>query len=154
MRHQFSPCPDSSFLQHDTAMEPADQPTRNLIVDLARSGAPTVLWVDDDLFFLTLAEQTLRLRGFNTLMAQSAAEALMLLERALIDSVVLDYHLPDMNGLDLAQRVKTRWPDMPLFLYSGMVCHPDYQSLFQATFQKGSNCMDQLVQQLSALREV
>jgi CheY-like chemotaxis protein len=131
-----------------------EQPVEDLPNNLATTGAPTVLWVDDDLFFLTLAEQTLRLDGFNTLIAQSASDAMDVIEYSFPDAIVVDYHMPEMTGEDLARQIKRRWPHLPIFLYSGFLYSPDSHSPFDATYQKGHNCMDQLVARLSEFKAI
>jgi CheY-like chemotaxis protein len=131
-----------------------DQPVEELPNDFGATGMPKVLWVDDDLFFLTLAEQTLRLDGFSTLIAQSPSDALALIEYSFPDAVVVDYHMPEMTGEDFAREIKRRWPHLPIFLYSGFLYSPDSHSPFTATFQKGNNCMERLVARLSELKTI
>jgi two-component system, NarL family, response regulator DevR len=51
--------------------------------------------------------------------AASAKEALLLVEQTRPSMVTLDLHLPDMSGLDLAQRLRKRWPELKILLLSG-----------------------------------
>jgi CheY-like chemotaxis protein len=46
--------------------------------------------------------------------AGSAAEALDLLTRRDVDVVILDYNMPGQNGLELAEDLRRRRPDMPI----------------------------------------
>jgi CheY-like chemotaxis protein len=46
--------------------------------------------------------------------AGSAAEALELLDRRDVDVVILDYNMPGQNGLELAEELRRRRPDMPI----------------------------------------
>ncbi len=62
---------------------------------------PTVLIVEDTEFFLNLARETLQ-RGYDTLCARSAVEALSLLRDRRVDLVVLDLTLErDDDGLEV-----------------------------------------------------
>jgi CheY-like chemotaxis protein len=53
--------------------------------------------------------------------AGSAAEALSVMEGRSVDVVVLDYNMPDRNGLDLAEELRGRFPDMPIALATANV---------------------------------
>ncbi len=154
MIHQFDIRIPLSYRVEDYRAPLIEEPVEDFPNDVAAAGRPTVLWVDDDLFFLTLAEQTLRLEGFSTLIAQSASDALALIEYSFPDAIVVDYHMPEMTGEDLARQIRRRWPHLPIFLYSGFLYSPDSHSPFDATFQKGHNCMDQLVARLAELKTV
>jgi len=56
--------------------------------------------------------------GFKLLVATSAAEALQLFVSHLVDLVLLDYHMPGMNGDVVAEQMKAREPDVPIALLS------------------------------------
>ena len=67
---------------------------------------PLVLIVDDNEQNAKLARDVLRAAGFRTIEAESGAEAL---RRASIDRpdvILLDIRLPDMDGADVARRLK------------------------------------------------
>jgi two-component system cell cycle response regulator DivK len=67
---------------------------------------PLVLIVDDNEQNAKLAREVLRAAGFRTTEAGSGAEAL---ERATVDRpdvILLDIRLPDMDGWDVARRLK------------------------------------------------
>jgi CheY-like chemotaxis protein len=46
--------------------------------------------------------------------AANAAEALDLLASRDVDVVILDYNMPGQNGLELAEELRRRRPDMPI----------------------------------------
>jgi two-component system cell cycle response regulator DivK len=67
---------------------------------------PLVLIVDDNEQNAKLARDVLRAAGFRTIEAESGVEAL---ERATVerpDVILLDIRLPDMDGADVARRLK------------------------------------------------
>ncbi len=77
--------------------------------------------MDDDPAFLELAELKLEseLDGFEVLPAESAEEALEILESDEVACVVSDYDMPGCNGLDILDRVRERCPEMPFVLFTG-----------------------------------
>ncbi len=79
-----------------------------------------VLLVDDDsLVSMNTANMLIDL-GHTALEALSAAEALELLECGeKFDVVLTDYAMPDMNGLDLAKRIRQIMPALPIVLATG-----------------------------------
>ncbi|MEO0322476.1 MAG: sigma-54 dependent transcriptional regulator [Myxococcota bacterium] len=65
-----------------------------------------VLIVDDDVLFQRTLARALRAEGFEVSGAHSAAEAREALPREGPDVVVLDYQLPDANGLGLLEELQ------------------------------------------------
>jgi two-component system, NtrC family, response regulator AtoC len=72
--------------------------------------SPTVLVVDDEQLIRWSLVTRLTDEGYETVEAGSAAEAL---ERAAegVDLILLDYRLPDENGLSVLKQVKEKSPD-------------------------------------------
>ena len=48
--------------------------------------------------------------------AESAEEALQALQKEQPDVLLLDLGLPEMNGIDMAQEVRKRWPDVKIII--------------------------------------
>jgi CheY-like chemotaxis protein len=46
--------------------------------------------------------------------ASNAEEAMALLEQQPVDVLILDYNMPGKNGLELAEQLRARYPDMPI----------------------------------------
>ncbi|MCU1307289.1 MAG: response regulator receiver protein [Acidobacteriaceae bacterium] len=80
---------------------------------------PTVLCVDDFKPGLQTRKSFLEQFGFNVLTASSGAEGLKLLQHHHIDAIVLDYRMPEMDGEELAKRVRKISTSLPLLLLSG-----------------------------------
>ena len=57
-------------------------------------------------------------RGYEVLVATSGEEALQLVASHLTDLVLLDYHMPNMNGDVLARHIKDTQPDIPVAMLS------------------------------------
>lgn len=81
------------------------QPARNANGHEATRGA-TILNVDDNEAMLFARSTLLRREGFEVVEAHNGNKALQLLESYSPNVVLLDVHLPDMNGLDICRQIK------------------------------------------------
>ena len=89
-----------------------------------------VLLVDDDILVSMGAADMLLDLGHSVTEAQSGAHALNLLESDLrFDVVVTDYAMPGMNGFELAQRIKSSHPRLPIILATGYAELPAHRSI-------------------------
>jgi two-component system OmpR family response regulator len=76
-----------------------------------------LLVVDDEANICALLAQTLRLVGFDVQTAGSGGEALAAADRFQPDLLILDVMLPDIDGFDVARKLRGSGHDMPvLFL--------------------------------------
>ena len=80
---------------------------------------PTVLCIDDFEPGLHTRKIFLEHFGFKVLIASSGAEGLRILKSHHIDVIVLDYRMPEMDGEELALRIRQLSVKMPLLLLSG-----------------------------------
>jgi DNA-binding response OmpR family regulator len=67
-----------------------------------------ILIVEDDIVFCKLLTRFLTKNDFQVLDAQAGKEALNLLESNSFDLAILDYRLPDMNGIDILKKIKRK----------------------------------------------
>jgi len=82
-------------------------------------GLPRVLCVDDEPNLLAALRRSLRGR-FEVSLAQSALDALQALEHAGPFAIVItDLCMPGMNGIELLDRIRARWPLTARILLSG-----------------------------------
>ena len=80
---------------------------------------PTVLVVDDEALLRMDAVDILENKGFETLEAKSAEEALKILrERPDVRLVFTDVNMSGMTGVELAEHIHSRWPDIRLVVTS------------------------------------
>jgi len=86
-----------------------------------RPGRATVLCVDDDRAFLDLETELLERRAddLEPVAATSGEEALRVLDDRDVDCVVSDYDMPGMDGLELLDAARARYPDLPFVLFTG-----------------------------------
>ena len=82
-----------------------------------------ILVVDDEPGLRRLACQTLERAGYATLEAEDGAQALRLLEQhdGVVALVLSDIRMPNLDGIELEQICRERWPAMPVILMSGEV---------------------------------
>ncbi len=81
----------------------------------------TVLVVDDDPEVRRVAAEMLRAVGHDVRELASGAEALACLQQARPDVVLADVAMPMMNGVELAEAARRRWPGLPVLFMTGYV---------------------------------
>jgi len=81
-----------------------------------------VLVVDDEASVRTLIERVLELEGYGVLGADSGAEALALLKDHPVDAMLVDKHLPEMNGYEVIQAARDVQHDVAVVL---MTAYPE-----------------------------
>jgi CheY-like chemotaxis protein len=69
-----------------------------------------VLVVDDDELERALIADRLAERGINTLQAANGAEALSMLQGTPVQVVVVDWHMPVMDGIEFTERFRAELP--------------------------------------------
>lgn len=79
---------------------------------------PHILIVDDEENHRKSLAIGLRLEGFAVSEAQDGEHALAWLEREEPDLAIVDLMMPGINGLDLARRIRSRYPDVRIVLTS------------------------------------
>jgi DNA-binding NtrC family response regulator len=75
-----------------------------------------ILIVDDDLQFGKMLDRELSHNGFRIHLAETAREALKMIEELRIEAVVTEMKLPDMNGFVLLETIKDRFSSVPVIL--------------------------------------
>jgi two-component system NtrC family response regulator len=76
----------------------------------------TVLVVDDEKNYLVVLEDLLEDEGYKVLTASSGAEALELVARAPVDTVLSDIKMPGISGIELLDKLLAFDPDLPVIL--------------------------------------
>jgi DNA-binding NtrC family response regulator len=69
---------------------------------------PTILIVDDDADFRESLSETLEDLGHDAIVVPSGAAALRVLAQEQVDAVIVDYRMPDMDGIELLKAVRAR----------------------------------------------
>src|SRR5439155_20013501 len=81
----------------------------------AATGRAHVLLVEDDRAVGRVVTQFFS-DVYDVRQALTGAEALAILRREPVDAVVLDYRLPDRNGLQVLGEIASAWPSLPVVM--------------------------------------
>ena len=84
-----------------------------------RSNGKNVLVVDDDHAVCQIVQRMLSDEQYQVQTSQSVADALEAVEQKPFHAYVMDYKLPDGSGLDVAERIRSKWGATPIILISG-----------------------------------
>ena len=79
----------------------------------------SILLVDDDDGVREAASEMLGELGLSVVEASNGPEALNLALPDHISVAVLDYAMPEMNGVELAAHLRSRWPTLPVIFVTG-----------------------------------
>src|ERR1043165_9732666 len=72
----------------------------------AAAAGKTILVADDESHILHVVSLKLRNAGFRVLTARDGQEALEMAQQSHPDLLITDYHMPQLSGLELCQRLK------------------------------------------------
>jgi two-component system repressor protein LuxO len=97
------------------------------------SPLPTLLLVDDDGNILEALKRALHNIEANIIDFQSPLAALEYCQTHQPDVVISDQHMPDMNGCELLEKIKRRWPNSQRIILSA---YQDFD-LVSAAFSSG-----------------
>lgn len=90
-------------------------PEKDLVASMVH-----VLYVDDEPAILDLGAILLKKFGkFDVKTASSGLEALDYLHQDTYEAVISDYQMPGMNGIELLQKVRSQFGNIPFILYTG-----------------------------------
>ena len=132
----------SSF-KVDVAIQPgqytADE-TNNITFDSQAFANLKVLIVEDNHLNVLIIESFLKQRGFVTSIAENGAEALKVLETQAFDLILMDNHMPIMDGIEATQRIRKLPPpacETPIFACTADVFAETQRNMLKA----GVECM-------------
>ncbi len=75
-----------------------------------------VLLVDDEIDFLEVMSQRMKARGLEITTAESAEQAISIIEKKSFDAVIMDFQMPGMNGMEALKIIKNNKPEMQVIL--------------------------------------
>ena len=77
-----------------------------------------ILVVDDNPITARWVESLVRRMGFEVIVAFDGEDAIHQLAEQPVGTVISDVEMPVMNGFDLLQFIRLRWPELPVILMS------------------------------------
>ncbi|MFQ5553822.1 MAG: response regulator [Acidimicrobiia bacterium] len=97
-----------------------------LQLDVPEDATPArVLVVDDSIGARAVVSGALASSGFSTSVASSVADALEMLRTQGADAVVVDFSMPQEDGIALVDQVRARFSDLPVVMLSGVATPED-----------------------------
>jgi signal transduction histidine kinase len=78
-----------------------------------------LLIIDDEHMILELTSMVLSSRGFDVSAVDNAQDGYELIEREQPAVVLLDYMMPNINGLDALKEIRERFPDTYVIMFTG-----------------------------------
>lgn len=78
-----------------------------------------ILIVDDDPIICRELQKELKRNFHPTYTANNSKEALEILNKNKIDIILLDIFMPDIDGLDMLEKVKAKWPSIEVIIITG-----------------------------------
>jgi CheY-like chemotaxis protein len=84
-----------------------------------------LLCVDDSQGVLEYEKALFERSGYIVVTTASAREGLRLVMMSNFDAVLLDYHMPEMNGHQLAAEIRRIRPETPVVMFSGEEMIPE-----------------------------
>lgn len=115
----------------------------------------SILIIDDDEQVRELLYQTLSTAGYSACLASSGMEAIRALKQVPIDAVVLDLVMPEMDGFEVLQHVKSdsKLRDIPVFVMTGKDLTKNERAALKketaALIQKNGDWKESLLTQLN-----
>jgi two-component system response regulator CpxR len=114
----------------------------------------TILCVDDNEQVLSVRCFLLETRGYRVIAAQTAQEALEVLERSApgsLDLVLCDLLMPQMDGNELVRRAKQLHPGLPAMIVSGTVNTFDRALHADVFLPKGASSPAEMIERIRVL---
>ncbi|MBN2003277.1 MAG: response regulator [Anaerolineae bacterium] len=92
------------------------------------SEQPVILIVDDEISARATLEAALFLENYTLIFANNGQEALAHLEADPPDAILLDVMMPEMNGFEVCQRIKTheKWRHIPTIIVTALDSRDDF----------------------------
>jgi len=78
-----------------------------------------ILVIDDEAIVRISCERTLAPEGYQVRVASGGREGLVFLEKEPFSLVLLDLKMPDIDGIEVLNIIKEKWPDTKVVIITG-----------------------------------
>lgn len=79
-----------------------------------------ILLVEDESDIASFVRQGLSEEGYEVTWVVEGEKALELVEQTPVDLVLLDIRLPGLSGIEVLQRIRDRWPKLPVIMLTAL----------------------------------
>lgn len=101
-----------------------------------KGNGETILLVEDQEDTRKITQKILHTLNYKTILAKNGQEALELFDtNHHVDLLLTDFSMPHMNGLELAQKIRTQAPQLPIIVTSGYVNQAQWEN-YPSVFDK------------------
>lgn len=111
----------------------------------------TIFYVDDNTKSRRVLTSVIKSCGFDVVSAGDPVEALSLLRKCSFDLALLDYQMPRLTGSQLAQKIKSAKPNVPVVLISGFSALPPVELIFVDAHVGRGATLDELLDTMRSL---
>ncbi len=78
-----------------------------------------ILIIEDDLDLALTIRESLKIRGFDIQAITDGRKGLHYASRNTLDAIILDYGLPDLDGLEIIKRLRRAGSEVPIIILTG-----------------------------------
>jgi DNA-binding NtrC family response regulator len=103
----------------ETVRRVLDQPIDQRFPPFAPHKLERILLIDDDEQINSMLQEMLKSERYQLLAAASGEEGVTLLRNVSVDLLITDVLMPDMDGLEVIQKIRRHWPSMKILAMSG-----------------------------------
>jgi CheY-like chemotaxis protein len=96
------------------------------------SSAKTIVSFEDDPASVEYLKSVIKIMGFKHVNFMAAEEGIGYLKKNKADLVLMDVHLPGMNGYDATRIIKSEFPNLPVIIQTAYAMKGDRDKAFQA----------------------
>ena len=87
---------------------------------LEKTDAYRILIADDSDFLRMMVNQILSAKQYTVLEAKDGGECMDILAKERVDILILDIHMPVMDGFEVLAKVKERYPKLPVVMLTAV----------------------------------
>lgn len=95
---------------------------------------PKILVVDDDRGYLDAVQDLLKSESYEVEICNDPLKAVDLLDKNSVQCVLLDYHMPGMDGEDLLHLIHSKYPEIPVIICSGYLGSKDHYLMHEGAY--------------------
>jgi CheY-like chemotaxis protein len=117
----------------------------------AKLQGTVLLCIDDDEDVLECEKSFLESFGYTVLTAASGSQGLELASLHLVDVVIVDYLMPEMNGQEVAMKMRRLIPEVPIIMLSATIDVPEQILILVDGFIAKDSLASQLLPMIAQL---